>query len=169
MNKATFLIVLTRDDVTNGTNLKQGDVLEAQADGRVFDTEFGEFYKNEARIVNALEMITYAHKDNPAGCRYRQMAADPIPPWAGDVKLDEGDKVEPVPEKTSLVRYIVRYTDPYIAGEYHCAGLPNDPCDIENAMLLSKKALDALLKNGKGRTPKNYAHEIITVKCSIGD
>jgi hypothetical protein len=29
--------------------------------------------------------ITYAHKDEPNGARYKQLACDPLPAWAIDV------------------------------------------------------------------------------------
>ena len=38
----------------------------------------------EKKMEQAL--ITYAHKDDPKGTRYRQYAADPVPAWAVDVQ-----------------------------------------------------------------------------------
>ncbi len=67
-----------------------GDVVTATADtGHYFVTSMGGIYHDEARIVNALELITYTHSSAPDDkVRFRQYAKDPIPPWAANFRLD---------------------------------------------------------------------------------
>lgn len=36
------------------------------------------------------QLITYAHIDNPDGCRFTAFAKDPVPQWAVDIQLDDG-------------------------------------------------------------------------------
>lgn len=100
MNKEPipFLIVIT-DLVTfkdrTGTVLKQyqvGAVVEATADtGSYFVTSMGGIYHNEARRLNGMELITYAHQNGDGKVRFRQYVKDQIPAWATDLRIDEGD------------------------------------------------------------------------------
>ena len=66
-------------------------------------------------------------------------------------------------------RYIVKFgkseTITALEGRYHCAGLPKDPYDIENAMLMSAKALEVFKK--KDRFARAVPIEVIEVTCSI--
>lgn len=97
MNKAPtpFLIVITKQidfKDRQGNILKGyrvGDVLEATADtGDYFVTSMGGIYHDEARIVNGLELITYAHQNGDGNIRFRQYAKDAIPVWATDLQID---------------------------------------------------------------------------------
>ena len=96
MNKAPipFLIVITKQVTfrdSEGTILRDfsvGDVIQATADtGSYFVTSMGGIYHDEARTVNALELITYSNRDDES-CRFRQYAKDQIPPWATNFRLD---------------------------------------------------------------------------------
>lgn len=73
-------------------------------------------------------------------------------------------------------RYIIRFrapTDiPALAaydGTYHCAGLPNDPRSLENAMLMSEKALAAAVKAPRFKSILNrgVTYDVIPVNCTV--
>lgn len=98
MNKEPiyFLIAITElvtfKDRT-GTILKEyrvGDVIEATADtGSYFVTSMGGIYHTEARRLNGMELITYAQEGGTS--RFRQYVKDPLPVWAIDLRIDQGD------------------------------------------------------------------------------
>lgn len=56
---------------------------------------------------------------------------------------------------SQVIRYVLKFglnadgQETALTGRFHCAGLPNDPSDIENAMLMSPKALDVFLKSNR--------------------
>lgn len=71
----------------------------------------------------------------------------------------------------NINRYIIRFKAPADRpdlsdweGRFHCAGLPNDPHDIENAMLMSEKAVKAVVKTH--RFP-NLPFDVIPVICTL--
>lgn len=101
MNKAPipFLIVFTKQVTfrdSEGTIIRDfsvGDVVSATADtGTYFVTTMGGIYHEEARIVNALELVTYGHCNGDGTVRFRQYAKDAMPPWAVNFRLDAGDQ-----------------------------------------------------------------------------
>jgi len=71
-----------------------------------------------------------------------------------------------------LKRYIIQFKAPadrpalsYWEGRYHCLGLPSDPYDVENALLMSEKALKAAVKGP--RFPRQIPYAIIPVTCTL--
>lgn len=97
MNKAPtpFLIVFTQDVTFKDRmdnvirEFKVGDITDATADnGTYFVTSMGGVYKEEARVVNGLELITYRHMNGEDNIRFRQYAKDAAPPWARDFRID---------------------------------------------------------------------------------
>lgn len=53
------------------------------------------------------ELITYAHKDDPLGSRFRALKRDPVPDWAVDVQ----DEAPPVPPSAHLNHMKVQVQD----------------------------------------------------------
>lgn len=72
-------------------------------------------------------------------------------------------------------RYIIQFISD--AGDYyHCAGLPKNPADVSNALLMNEQALKvAIEKNcyrwvgvaGGGSEKVEIPHRVLEINCSI--
>lgn len=96
MNNAPtpFLIVFTKQVTFRSSegailaDFMPGDIIKATTDtGAYFITTMGGIYHDEARTLNALELISYSNMGDES-VRFRQYAKDEVPAWATNIRID---------------------------------------------------------------------------------